>query len=63
MKVRIEATLSELMQLWGAERACSLARVDYYKVCMVPSDEQFNVTEEDLARVGIIEQTHTGESS
>ena len=57
MKVRVEANLRELMQLWGSEHACELARVDFYNICMVPPDEKFIVTEEDLLRVGLIDMT------
>lgn len=54
MKAKIQGTMSELRQLWDLATTCALVRVDVYKLCMVPDNEQFTVTEEDLERVGLI---------
>lgn len=50
----ITGTLSELFQLWSVEKVCEMLGIDYYKVCMVPSDEVFTITADELVRVGIL---------
>lgn len=55
LKVKIEGTIAELCELWDWKTVCELIRVDYYKRSLVPEDEQFTVTQEDLQRADLIQ--------
>lgn len=54
LQLSAKGTLSELEQLWRWEKLCELVHVDYYKRSLVPNDEVFTVTQEDLIANGML---------
>ena len=54
LEVKVKGTIPELSQLWDWQILCKLVHVDYYNRYMVPDDEIFIITHEDLSQAGLI---------
>ena len=54
LQLTARGTLSELENLWSWDKLCELVHVDYYNRSLVPNDEVFTVTHEDLIAKGMI---------
>ncbi len=57
LEVTAKGTLRELEQLWPWDKLCVAVHVDFYNKVLVPDDEVFVVTAQDLLDANIIQAT------